>query len=96
MVVEQLAELLNGRVVDEVPLLRRRRVPRRGLKGLPERLGRPRVGLIVTTLTGTNRAVVRFYNQRGTAEQWIKEGKAATHWTAMCWLRNSQVYSQTG
>ena len=34
----------------------------------------PRVGFIVTTLTGTNRAVVRFYNQRGTAEQWIKEG----------------------
>src|SRR2546426_10322279 len=40
-----------------------------------------RVGFIVTTLTGTNRAVVRFYNQRGTAEQWIKEGKVATHWT---------------
>jgi hypothetical protein len=39
----------------------------------------PRVGLIVTTWTGTNRAVVRFYNRRGTAEQWIKEGKAATH-----------------
>src|SRR5207245_1219830 len=30
-----------------------------------------------------NRAVVRFYNQRGTAEQWIKEGKAATHWTRL-------------
>jgi len=30
-------------------------------------------------LTGTNRAVVRFYNQRGTAAQWIKEGKPATH-----------------
>ncbi len=25
--------------------------------------------------------VVRFYNKRGTAEQWIKEGKQATHWT---------------
>jgi hypothetical protein len=37
----------------------------------------------VTTLTGTNRAVVRFYNQRGTAEQWIKEGKPATHWTRL-------------
>jgi len=36
-----------------------------------------------TTLTGTNRAVVRFYNQRGTAEQWIKEGKTATHWTRL-------------
>ena len=33
--------------------------------------------------TETNRAVVRFYNQRGTAEQWIKEGKAATHWTRL-------------
>jgi len=31
----------------------------------------------------TNRAVVRFYNQRGTAEQWIKEGKTATHWTRL-------------
>src|SRR5438093_842970 len=28
-------------------------------------------------------AVVRFYNQRGTAEQWIKEGKEATHWTRL-------------
>jgi Transposase DDE domain group 1 len=43
----------------------------------------PRVGFIVTTLTGTNRPVVRFYNQRGTAEQWIKEGKEATHWTRL-------------
>src|SRR5258705_10733364 len=43
----------------------------------------PRVGFIVTTLTGTNRAVVRFYNQRGTAEQWIKEGQKATHWTRL-------------
>jgi hypothetical protein len=41
----------------------------------------PLVGFIVTTLTGTNRAVVHFYNQRGPAEQWIKEGKEATHWT---------------
>src|SRR5213079_3124514 len=30
-----------------------------------------------------NRAVVRFYNQGGTAEQWIKEGKTATHWTRL-------------
>jgi hypothetical protein len=43
----------------------------------------PRVGFIVTSLTGGNRAVVRFYNQRGTVEQWIKEGKAATHWTRL-------------
>jgi hypothetical protein len=43
----------------------------------------PRVGFIVTTFTGTTRAVVRFYNHRGTAEQWIKEGKEATHWTRL-------------
>jgi hypothetical protein len=27
--------------------------------------------------------VVRFYNQRGTAEQWIKEGKNAVKWTRL-------------
>ena len=43
----------------------------------------PRVGFIVTTLTGTNRAVVHFDNQRGTAEQWIKEGKDTIHWTRL-------------
>jgi hypothetical protein len=37
----------------------------------------PRVGLIVTNLALDNRAVVRFYNKRGTAEQWIKESKQA-------------------
>jgi Transposase DDE domain group 1 len=26
---------------------------------------------------------VRFYNKRGTAEQWIKEGKQASHWTRL-------------
>jgi hypothetical protein len=30
----------------------------------------PRVGFIVTNLALDNRAVVRFYNKRGTAEQW--------------------------
>ncbi len=43
----------------------------------------PRVGFIVTSVTGTNRAVVRFYNQRGTAEHWITEGKEANHWTRL-------------
>jgi hypothetical protein len=37
----------------------------------------PRVGFIVTSLAASSRAVVRFYNKRGTAEQWIKEGKQA-------------------
>jgi len=27
--------------------------------------------------------VVRFYNPRGTAEQWIKEGKTAVKWTKL-------------
>jgi hypothetical protein len=43
----------------------------------------PRVGFIVTSMTLPSRSVVRFYNKRGTAEQWIKEGKQATHWTRL-------------
>ena len=35
----------------------------------------PRVGFIVTNMTAGPEGVVRFYNGRGTAEQWIKEGK---------------------
>ncbi len=38
----------------------------------------PRVGFIVTNLETDSRAVVKFYNKRGTAEQWIKEGKQAS------------------
>jgi hypothetical protein len=33
----------------------------------------PRVGFIVINLTRPAARVVAFYNQRGTAEQWIKE-----------------------
>ena len=36
----------------------------------------PRVGFIVTNLARPAGRVVAFYNQRGTAEQWIKEGKS--------------------
>ena len=43
----------------------------------------PRVGFIVTNLSRTSEAVVRFYNGRGTAEQWIKEGKNAVKWTRL-------------
>jgi hypothetical protein len=43
----------------------------------------PRVSFIVTNLSLPSRAVVRFYNNRGTAEQWMKEGKQATHWTRL-------------
>ena len=42
-----------------------------------------RVGFIVTNMSLPSRSVVRFYNKRGTAEQWIKEGKQATHWTRL-------------
>lgn len=43
----------------------------------------PRVGFIVTNLEMPSRAVVRFYNKRGTAEQWIKEGKQAVKMTRL-------------
>ena len=43
----------------------------------------PRIGFIVTNLSRTAKRVVRFYNQRGTAEQWIKEGKNAVRWTRL-------------
>jgi Transposase DDE domain group 1 len=43
----------------------------------------PRVGFIVTNLSLASRAVVRFYNKRGTAEQWIKEGKQAVKMTRL-------------
>ncbi len=43
----------------------------------------PRVGFIVTNLSRSAKRVVRFYNQRGTAEQWIKEGKNALKWTRL-------------
>jgi len=43
----------------------------------------PRVGFIVTNLELPSRAVVRFYNKRNTADQWIKEGKLAVNWTRL-------------
>jgi len=43
----------------------------------------PRVGFIVTNLETDSGAVVRFYNKRGTAEQWIKEGKQAVKMTRL-------------
>jgi hypothetical protein len=43
----------------------------------------PRVGFIVTNLETASRAVVRFYNKRGTAEQGIKEGKQAVKMTRL-------------
>ena len=43
----------------------------------------PRVGFIVTNMSARAKGVVRFYNGRGTAEQWIKEGKYALNWTRL-------------
>ena len=43
----------------------------------------PRVGFIVTNLNQRSKNVVKFYNGRGTAEQWIKEGKNAVKWTKL-------------
>jgi len=43
----------------------------------------PRVGFIVTNLRRPSWRVVKFYNGRGTAEQWIKEGKNAVKWTRL-------------
>ncbi len=59
--------------------------PRRVVARVEHHVGElfPRVGFIVTNLPLPNRAVVRFYNKRGTAEQWIKEGKQATHWARL-------------
>src|SRR5919202_2186347 len=43
----------------------------------------PRVGFLVTNLSRPAERVVAFYNGRGTAEQWIKEGKNAVKWTRL-------------
>lgn len=43
----------------------------------------PRVGFIVTNMSAKAASVIRFYNGRGIAEQWIKEGKYALNWTRL-------------
>jgi len=43
----------------------------------------PRVGFIVTNLSYPVKGIVNFENGRGTAEQWIKEGKYALNWTRL-------------
>jgi DDE family transposase len=43
----------------------------------------PRVGFIVTNMSRPAERVVAFYSKRGTAEQWIKEGKGAIKWTRL-------------
>jgi hypothetical protein len=41
------------------------------------------VGFIVTNLSYPTKGIIQFYNGRGTAEQWIKEGKYALNWTRL-------------
>ena len=48
----------------------------------PDRLF-PAVGFIVTNLKWAPHRVTHFYNQRGNAEQWIKEGKYALNRTRL-------------
>jgi hypothetical protein len=43
----------------------------------------PRVGFIVSNLARSAEGIVAFYNQRGTCEQYIKEGKIAIKWTRL-------------
>lgn len=42
-----------------------------------------RLNFVVTNLSWSPRRVVEFYNGRGIAEQWIKEGKYALNWTKL-------------
>jgi hypothetical protein len=51
----------------------------------------PRVGFIITNLARPGERVVAFYNQRGTCEQYIKEGKNAIKWTRLLCRRQCRV-----
>ena len=56
----------------------------------------PRVGFIVTNPSRPAERVMKFYNGRGTAEQYIKEGKNAINWTRLSChsFRNNEVRLQ--
>jgi hypothetical protein len=53
------------------------------------------VGFIVTNLETDSRAVVRFYNKRRTAKQWIREGKQAMKMARLRSSRNKRDGSAT-
>jgi len=59
--------------------------PRRGVAKVEWHPGElyPRVGFIITNRARPAEHVVAFYNQRGTCEQYIKEGKRAIKWTRL-------------
>lgn len=42
-----------------------------------------RESFIVVNLSGSAKRVTRFYNRRGLAEQWIREGKYALNWSRL-------------
>ena len=69
---------------------------RGGQGGMAPRRVVPRVGFIVTNLSRPAERVVAFYNHRGTAEQYIKEGKYAIKWTRLSCskFRNNEVRLQ--
>jgi len=50
----------------------------------------PRVGFVVTNLPMEPDWIIRFYNQRGTAEQHIKEGKQAINWARLSCMGMAQ------
>jgi hypothetical protein len=58
----------------------------------------PRAGFIVTNLETDGQAVVRFYNKRGTAEQWIQEGRQAVKMTRLScyWFRSKGAKTAPG
>mgnify|MGYP003288564530 CR=1 FL=1 len=43
----------------------------------------PRIGFLVTNLWAKPERVIHLYHGRGTAEQWMKEGKYAWRWTRL-------------
>jgi len=61
------------------------KIPRRVVAKIEWHAGElfPSVNFIVTNLRWKSSNVVKFYNKRGTAEQWIKEGKYALNWTRL-------------
>ena len=89
----------RGRARGPLRQDRRAAPPMRARRGRPPGRSPSRnqehlVGFIVTNLSRPAERVVAFYNQRGTAEQWIKEGKNAIKWTRLSCrsLRNNAVW----
>ncbi len=50
-----------------------------------------RIGFVVTNLRRSPKRVIKFYNGRGTAEQWIEEGKNALKWMRLSCRRFKDI-----